>query len=491
MGEPGAEIGAAGYTAATMASGDAAALAHPAVVALVGRLEARLVSLEAEVTTLRAENAALRARLEQPPKTPANSSVPPAKGFKPNRAARRQAAEAEPALSRGPKPGHRGISRSRVAAAALDTIIVCRPETCDACGDALPATGGVVVGRRQLVDLPPLRLLVTEARRLRLRCRHCGHHTSGAYPAGFGVHGRFGPRLLATISLLHEQHHVGYERLAALLGELYGLSVSEGALVAAVQRVAGALEPQALAIAGQVRASGVVGSDETSARVDGVNWWEWVFQTEDAAYHTIQRRRNTDVVLRFLAGAQPGVWVSDLWKPQLAAPTAQYQICLAHQLRDLQYAIDGQRGFARAWARVMQALLQAAIHLRHQQDAGAVSSGGAAVAELEATADVVLGASLPSGWSADLQRRFRQHRAALFVFLHDPAVPPTNNASERSLRPSVVHRKVTGGFRSEAGATAYAILRTVADTARKRGQAVFATILAVVDSATPLAQPTP
>ncbi len=350
--------------------------------------------------------------------------------------------------------------------------------------------GGAIVGRRQVVEVPPVRPVVTEVQRLRVRCRHCGHHTTGAYPAGVGIHGRFGPRLLAMISLLHEQHHVGYERLVAVLDELCGLAVSEGALVAAVQRVAAVLEPEAAAIAQQVRGSGVVGSDETSARVDGATWWEWVFQTADAAYHTIVRRRNTDVVLTFLDGRQPGVWVSDLWKPQLAAPAARYQICLAHQLRDLQYAIDGQRGFARAWARVMQALLRAAIHLRHQQDAGAVPVGSVAVAELEATADVVLAAALSPGWSADLQRRFRQHRAALLVFLHDPAVPPTNNASERSLRPSVVHRKVTGGFRSEDGATAYAILRTVADTARKRGQAVFATILAALTrSEAPSLQP--
>lgn len=466
-----------------MASDAAEVLAHPAVVALIATLRADIATLRAEVATLRTENAALQARLEQPPKTPANSSVPPATGFKPNRTARRQAAatNGESAPKRGPKPGHRGVSRSRVAAAAVDAVLVYRPARCKACGHGLPAAGGVIVGRRQVVELPPVRPIVTEAQRLRVRCGHCGYHTTGAYPTGFGVHGRFGPRLLATISLLHEQHHLGYERLAELLGDVFGLTVSEGALVAAVQRVAGVLEPDALVIARQVRGSGVVGSDETSARVDGENWWEWVFQTEAAAYHTIQRRRNTDVVLTFLDGRQPGVWVSDLWKPQLAAPATRYQICLAHQLRDLQYAIEGQRGFAKAWARVLQALLRAAIHLRHQQDAGLVPIDGAAVAELEATLDVVLAAPLPAGWSADLQRRYRQHRAALFVFLQDPAVPPTNNASERSLRPSVVHRKVTGGFRSEAGATAYAILRTVADTARKRGQAVFTTILTALN----------
>jgi len=468
-----------------MASSDATVLAHPAVVALVGRLEACLAVVEAELARLRTENAALRARLEQPPKTPANSSVPPARGFKPDRAARRRAVKAagEPPAKRGPKSGHPGVSRSRVAAPVLDAVLVCRPETCGACGHGLPPTGGVVVGRRQVVELPPVRPVVTEARRLRLCCRHCGHHTTGAYPASFGAHGRFGPRLLATITLLHEQHHVGYERLATLLGELFGVTVSEGTLVAAVQRVADVLTPQAIAIAQQVRTSGVVGSDETGARVDGVNWWEWVFQTETAAYHTICRRRNTDVVLSFLAGVQPGVWVSDLWKPQLAAPAARYQICLAHQLRELQYAIDGQQGAAQAWAQAFQTLLREAVHLRHQQDAGDVPFGGVAVTQLEAACEALL-AETPPGWSADLKRRYQRHRQALFVFLADPAVPPTNNASERSLRPSVVHRKVTGGFRSVAGAAAYAILRTIADTARKRGQAVFTTLLAALDPAT-------
>ena len=449
-----------------MASSDATVLAHPAVVALVGRLEARLAVLEADLATLRTENAALRARLAQPPKTPQNASVP--------------------APKRGAKPGHRGVSRRRVAAPAVDAVLVCRPETCGRCGHGLPAQGGAVIARRQQVELPPVRPVVTEAQRLRVRCRHCGHHSRGQYPAGVAAHGRCGPRLLATISLLHEQHQVGYERLATLLGELFGVTVSEGTLVAAVQRVAGVLEPAATAIAAQVRHSGVVGSDETGARVDGVNWWEWVFQSTDAAYHTICRRRNTDVVLRFLAGVQPGVWVSDLWQPQLAAPAARYQICVAHQLRDLQYAIDGQHGAAQTWAQTFQALLREAVQRRHQQDDGAASVGGAAVARIETACDVLLAETLPTGWSAALQRRYRPHRQALFVFLHDPTVPPTNNASERRLRPSVVHRKVSGGFRSEAGATAYAILRTVADTVRKRAQPVFAVLLAALDPATAL-----
>lgn len=117
--------------------------------------------------------------------------------------------------------------------------------------------------------------------------------------------------------------------------------MSEGALAEAVGRREAALVPAAAAIAAAVRTAPVIGSDETRARVDGVNWWEWVFQTETAAYHTIQRRRNTEVVLTFLNGTIPRYWTSDRWKPQLAAPAVCYHICLAHPWRDLRSAQQG------------------------------------------------------------------------------------------------------------------------------------------------------
>jgi len=262
--------------------------------------------------------------------------------------------------------------------------------------------------------------------------------------------------------------------------------------VEAVGRLGQMLLPAAEAIAADVRTAPVIGSDETSARVDGVNWWEWVFQTPTATYHTIQRRRNTAVVLAFLNGVQPQAWVSDLWKPQLAAGAAHYQICLGHQLRDLEYARQAETGEARqaacAWAVAMADLLRRAIHSRNEHGADRLTAAAYAeeVVAIEAACDALLDQPLAAGWSHDLQTRFRVHRRGLLTFLHDLTVPPTNNASERSLRPSVVHRKVTGGFRSDAFATGYAALRTVADTARKRGRRVFAQLLDAAGPPLPL-----
>jgi len=331
-----------------------------------------------------------------------------------------------------------------------------------------------------------------EAQRVRVRCHHCGHHTTGAYPPGFGAHGRFGPRLLGTISLLHEQHHVAYDRLVTVFADVFDLAISEGALVAAVARLGTKLAPAAAQIADAVRAADVVGSDETSVRVDGETWWAWVFQTVQAAVFRIQPRRNADVLLTFLAGARPGVWVSDLLASQLQAPTARYQICLAHQLRDLRYAEQWERGDARQaereWAAQCAALMRRAIHLRNQQPDASFGEPAfvAAVAAIAAEGDALLRQPLRIGESHNLQTRFLTHRAGLWTFLADPAVPPTNNSSEQALRPLVVHRKVTNGFRAEAAATRYAALRTVAATARRRGQSVYATLLKAAGGPLPL-----
>jgi transposase len=428
------------------------------VVAHVRRLEARIAELEAEL-----------ARRGGPPKTPENSSTPPSKGFK------RQRPPGEGA-KHGPAFGHRGTSRRR---AEPEWIVLCQPHHCAACGADLAGVPQERVGQSQVVELPPVAPVVLEAWRYAATCPHCGTTTTAAYPAGFEPTRVFGPHLEALWTYLHEQHHVGYARLAAIGRDLWRLAVSQGALANALRRGAARLRPQAEAIREQVRASPTIGSDETSARVNGRTHWQWVFQTPAASYHVIVPRRNGAVVQEFLGDAAPGTWVSDLWKPQLNAPAGRHQICLAHQLRELQYVVDKERS---AWAQDCQALFRLAIHRAHQRDRGELGGAayGAAVRKLEADCDALLATPVEGAEASRLWVRFREHREHLFVFLYDPAVPPTNNASEQALRNSVVHRKVTGGFRSEWGADAHAIVTTVLDTARRRGDDLLTTLHAAL-----------
>ena len=292
-----------------------------ALVALIRRLEEQLAAATARIAELEAE----LARRGRPPKTPQNSSTPPSKGWK---------RERRPAdgTKRGPPFGHLGTSRRR---APPDWVVLCQPSHCAACGQDLAAAPQERVGVSQVVELPPVQPVVLEAWRYATACPACGATTTATYPVGFEPTRVFGPHLEALWTYLHEQHHVSYARLAAVGRDLWRLAVSQGALANALRRVATRLKPPAAAIGEQVRASPTIGSDETSARVNGRTHWQWVFQTPTASYHVIVPRRNGAVVQEFLGNAAPQTWVSDLWKPQLGAPAARHQICLAHQLREL------------------------------------------------------------------------------------------------------------------------------------------------------------
>ncbi len=434
---------------------------------LEGELEQRdseLAAAQARIAELEAEWAARGG----PPKTPTNSSVPPAKGWKRNRP--------PTGGQRGPPAGPLGRSRQRQAP---DAVVPGYPTHCAGCGTALAVADAEQLGTSQVVELPPVQAGVVEARRYAIRCRACGTTTRAEYPAGLEPTRVFGPGVEALLSDLHERHPVGYERLQRLCADWFQLELSEGAIANRLQRVAGQLTPQAEAIQEQVRASPTVGADETSARVNGRTHWQWVLQTPEASYHQIVPRRHGAVVEAFQAGTVAGTWVSDLWKPQLNAAAERHQICLAHQLRDLQYAIDREQS---AWAQDCQTLFRLAIHRAHQRDAGELWGAAytAAVGRIEAECDRLLATPVPGAEASRRWVRFREHREHLFVFLDDAGVPPTNNGSEQALRPSVVHRQVTGGFRAEWGAAAHAIDATGLDTARKRGEPVLATLQATL-----------
>ncbi len=455
-----------------MSDEELAGLSPRELVALVRQLEARLRAVETELAAAQARNAELEAELARrggPPKTPQNSSTAPSRGWKRNRPAGEGA-------KRGPPFGHLGTSRRRADPA---WVVLCQPTHCGACWQDLTAAPQERVGVSQVVELPQVEPVVLEAWRYAATCLRCGATTAAAYPAGFEPTRVFGPHLEALWTYLHEQHHVSYARLATIGRDLWRLGVSQGALANALRRVATRLKAPAEAIREQVRASPVIGSDETSARVNGRTHWQWVFQTPTASYHGIVPRRNGAVVADFLGDMVPETWVSDLWTPQLGAPARRHQICLAHQLRELQYVVDKEQS---VWARSCQALFRLAIHRAHQRDHGELWGAAytAAVRKIETDCDALLARPVAGAEASRLWVRFRAHRPSLFVFLSDAAVPPTNNASEQALRNSVVHRKVTGGFRSEWGAHAHAIVTTVLDTARKRGEDLLTTLHAAL-----------
>jgi transposase len=437
------------------------------MVALVGRLEERIAELEGRL----AERDAAAERAA-PPKTSENSSVPPSVGFKADRPERR---------GRKRRRGHAGSSRRRQRP---DLIVRCRPTTCEGCGEPLPLAGQRRVGRSQVVELPPVHPVAIEGWQYAARCRGCGTRTKGRYPAGLEPTRTFGPQIEALLGYLHERHHVGYARLVEVCRDLFDLRISEGGIDLALQRLAERARPTYEAIGAEVRAGPVIGSDETSARVAGKTAWQWVFQTSAASYHVIVPRRNAEVIAAFLGDTRPTAWVSDLWSPQLKVDAETHQLCLSHQIRNLTYAVEADGYTGRVWAVELRHLVGRAIHLHGIRATLTATSFRRRRVRIENAVDrLVFRTFLPeqpdTANARRLQARYQVYRASLFVFFDRPDVPPTNNASEQDLRPSVIHRKVTGGFRSQLGADISAILTSLLTTARKRGENLFQTLRSV------------
>jgi transposase len=224
-----------------------------------------------------------------------------------------------------------------------------------------------------------------------------------------------------------------------------------------------------------VRASPAINSDETGVRVDGRNWWHWVFQTPTDSYHVITPSRGADVVERFLGAARPEVWGSDAFPTQFAAPAAQHQLCLSHQIRDLTYAIEVDGPAGAQWAGALRHVFSRALRLHRERTQVRPATFANRRVRIERAADrLIFGVPIGVGEAWQLQKRYRRHRDKLFVCLHRDDVEPTNNSSERDLRNSVIHDKVTGGYRSQRGAEQGAIFATLLTTARKLGHNAYA-----------------
>jgi transposase len=336
----------------------------------------------------------------------------------------------------------------------------------------LAQTGGRRVGRSQVVELPTAAPVVIEAWQYAVACEQCGEQTAGAYPSGLEPRRTFGPNVEALLSYFHERHHVSYERLVEVCRDVFGLAISQGGVENALQRWVERARPTYAAIREQVRGSPIINSDETSARVAGRNQWQWVFQTPEASYHVIAPSRGGDVIDAFLAGAEPEVWGSDLWAPQILTSATEHQICLSHQERDLTFAVEADTDEARLWAIELRHVFGRAIRLHHERAQVTPTTFARRRLLIEnATDRLVFDRYVaPKTEAARLQQRYRTHRDSLYVFLHRDDVEPTNNSSERDLRPSVIHRKVIGGFRSAWGAEASAIRTTILATARKQAR---------------------
>jgi transposase len=408
--------------------------------------------------------AELEAKLGKPPKTPDNSSVPPSQGHKPNRAERRAAK----------RKSHPGVARA--LSESPDRIVETRADVCPHCDHGLSAEDQPEFHAYDHIDLPPIKPDVTRIHRHRGVCPCCRKGFSAPVPDGMAPGSPFGPGIQALILHLHVTQAISFERLVRLMDEVFGIVISEGAIANILARAEAPMIVAAEKIAQTVRASAVICSDETSARVKGKNWWQWVLMSSTAVYHLITDSRAAAVVTGFLQGAAPEIWVADRYGGQ-NGHGAQRQVCLAHLLRDAQYAIDeGDAGFAQGF----KLLLLRAMSIGRRRETLKDSTLAAYRADLDRRLTRLLGNTTDTAAGQKLARGIRKCRNDLFVFITRRDVPYTNNGCERALRPSVIFRKVTGSFRSHWGARLYAATASVIATGRLNAKSALQAIRDII-----------
>jgi len=423
----------------------------------------------AQLQALKADNEALRLKLEKgkkPPTNSSNSSQPPSRDQKANAPKERKRHR------HGPPDFH--VKYERKLVAKPDHIVEVKPQVCECCQTDLTKESGKLVEVNQITELPEAQAEVIEVRQYSAECPGCGQEQTGQAPAGLEMGRTFGARLEGTVVYYRQEQHMSYTRTKSALHDLYGVEISQGGIDQIMQRAGKSAIEQAAPIQAELQQSAVVHSDETTCRVGGQNWWQWVFCSASAVYHVIRFDRSVDVIKDVMAGHIVDVWVSDCYSAQVKALARQRQLCMAHQLRNLQAVIDCYP--ASFWPKALQALFRSAIHLHNQRDHLSPPEFQEQVQRIEHICDWLLKRSLEQPEAKRLLKRYHKYRDCLFVFLQRTDVNPTNNLSERYLRPAVVHRKIIGCFRSGWGARAYAAIASVIATAALNGIPSFKAI---------------
>ena len=440
-----------------------------------GVLRALVEAYQAQFEELRAEVEALRARLQQNPR---NSSKPPsAEGLaKPAPRSQRGKSGRKPGRPKG-QPG-----ATLELTGHPDEVVTHEPGWCAGCGTGL--VGAEVSGteRRQVIDLPgEIRALVTEHRIVSRRCG-CGAVTSGTAPAGVSAPVRYGPRLSAAAAYLWHGQFLSRDRTCEAISELFGVTVSPGAVTGMVTRIAGAVSGCLEAIRRALAAADVAHFDETGFRVAGRLAWVHSASSGRFALITVHPRRGRQAM--DAAGVLPdftGIAVHDCWAPYDGYGQVTHALCNAHALRELQAVTDAAPPGQWCWA------TQAADALRDLKRLAGASlaidgtlrhAGRAKMSEIRHRyhSALLIGRNQTAARAGPLMRKHHALAKRLLAreddylrFTADPRVPFDNNAAEREVRMGKLRIKVSGCMRSMAGAEAFCAIRSYLSTAAKHG----------------------
>ncbi len=454
------------------------------MLALQEQLAAQQVLNLALQEQLAAQQVLIQELRDQLAKDSHNSSKPPSSDGLSKR--RSQSLRQSGVRPRGGQPGHKGQTLAQVA--EPQHVIRHALQSCPHCQTDLTAVAAVGQVKRQVFDIPPLGIEVTEHQAEFKQCPGCGVQVKGTFPAHVTQPTQYGLRLKAQASYLNSYHFIPLARTTELLTDFYGQGPSEAVVIAANRQLVIQTRASRVRIQQQIRTAPVVNFDESGLRVEERLQWLHVASTAKLThYHAHAKRGQVGMQAAGILSRYRGVAVHDHWASYLQFRDCQHAFCNAHHLRELLFIHER---YDQEWAAEMAHLLRTikteVASTAHAHEALPPERLAHYDAEYDTLIAQGLAANPPPAQTQartrgrpkqappkNLLDRLRTHKSGVLRFMYDFRIPFDNNQAERDVRMIKVQQKVSGAFRTHTGADTFCALRSYISTVRKHGHNVI------------------
>lgn len=451
------------------------------LTALVLRLYTELDYLKSEVVKLKQDNAKLQEELSiyKNQKNSNNSHVPPSQD--PYRKNKNKSLREKTERKPGGQPGHEG--KTLEFTDTVDAIVKHTPNYCKCCGKDLSNTPDFLCDKRQVLDIPPIKVERIEHQTYSKTCT-CGQVTVSEFPQEVKSKVQYGTNTEALIGYLHARQYMPVERMKEFFTDVMGVPLSTGGICHILQRLTAKSMPVYEQIKQRIALASVVGTDETGCKVNGKTNWFWTWQNPQLTYIAYSDNRGFKTIKQeFENGLPNAVLNHDRWACHFQCNAKHHQICTAHLLRELNYINEL---YNCDWSAQFKIIITQAIELKNKLNPTDYNFENTERQILESKLNELLCTTLPdkNKKAITLQKKLANIPSYIFYFLYHPKVPPDNNGSERAIRNIKVKQKISGQFKSVQGAISFAVIRSVIDTAIKSGQNVLNALSFVAKFAT-------
>jgi len=413
-------------------------------------------------------------KYEEPPKDSHNSNIPPSQDTLDKQIVRHTTSLRKKSNRKtGGQPGHEGHFLE--TSEDPDVIIEHYPgNVCECCGESLADIEAEIVGTSQIIDIPPIKPVITEHALYGKRCK-CGHMNKCEASKKYSNRVSYGKMTNAIIAYFGHAQYVPFKRVCEVLRDVFHLELSQGTVQNVLVRMGKHAENAYREIRDRIGQAKVVGADETGFYAGGKHHWGWVFQNPGLTYLFQDKSRGKAATSKHFPYDLPdAILVTDRHSTYFKMEVKDHQVCIVHLLRNIQYLTDLEKN--QTWSGRLTELLQEAIHFRKNESLANIKKAAEGFYErLDRLLSECLD-RLPKDFNA-LKNGLMRCRNFIFTFLTDKDVPYDNNGSERGVRNIKVKQKVSGCFRTNIGANIYMELHSLTDTARKNGNSRFNALL--------------